>query len=715
MHVRGGFEMIIGMIFLLIAFVVLLRVATTPAPIYASDEYAYLKHGRDLGRVTKTQQTQRDPGLQGLSNHAYSWVLRLAGRISGDPTPSIRIANFLCYFIGLPFLGGWILRRHSGKKAYLWFLGLLALLPASVFILSPMPEILFATGYTVIAVVTVMMIPAAPLASSLLAGAALGILAYIKPHSIAAIAGFGAFFLVLSVLNWKRREWSRRLLPITFIAGLGVGIFFVNAAILQQASFAPKFVGNLYARAVQSAFSLTQFLERTETIAQYALLHSLVLIVVFPLAFAGCIHAVLRLIRRRKEISWNIFDDLALLTTLCAGAFIAMSAHYTYSAAAGGESESNRLLGRYLIVIFPSLLLITCYVLSMLQRQPEAPLGRYLRNRWVIGAFAFTAVITAWVLCHAKLFPWDYPELFSLYSNPNGYWGWVAPINLRWPVLAVGFIVLLACLIRPRQTPMLLGLGQAGFFAASLFLTTFWQETHARRNAPLATAGRILRTEVGPKAEDLLLVGSQRYGDVSYTLCGLLANPWVRIAPLDSELTPSLIPPGTRFIATLGSYNVKFPFVSYGERGPLRIYGLEASTIRTYSVPAPLWDRKQFVTHLAGSQQNVALFGFNQPESWGAWTADDDAIVLLPYQIYGGLHLKFRSWVAGQERGDVVLVLGESTLPFHAGATPAEFDLAVSIGSPADRIQVHFPAIRQNPWDRKIGVALSEIAISPEH
>ena len=86
MYPRSGFGVIIGIVFLLIAFVVLLRVAATPAPIYASDEYAYLKHGRDLGRVTATQQIQRDPGLQDISNQAYFEVVRLAGRISRDLT-----------------------------------------------------------------------------------------------------------------------------------------------------------------------------------------------------------------------------------------------------------------------------------------------------------------------------------------------------------------------------------------------------------------------------------------------------------------------------------------------------------------------------------------------------------------------------------------------------------------------------------------------------
>jgi type IV secretory pathway TrbD component len=712
-QLRTGFEALIGALFLLIVSGVLLRVETTPSPIYASDEYAYLKHGLDLGKPP-VGGPERDPGLVGLSNSIYLWIVRLAGRLTGDPTPTIRVVNFVCYFIGLPLLGGWLLLRRSDRSAVFRFIGLLAVLPSSVFVLSPMPEILFATLYTVIAVLMVMLISPAPSSAALLSGVAIGILVYIKPHAVAAMAGFTLFFMVHAIRDWHTRELPRRLLPVTFVAGVALGIFFVNATILKHASFAPKFVGNLYAATVQSAFSLTGFIQGAENIAGYALLHGLVLIVVFPLAFASCIHAVLRLTGRKKDISWTVFDDLALLTIFCAGAFIAMTADFTYFAGVRNEFESNRLHGRYLIVIFPSLLLITCHVLSVLGRQSEAPIGGYLRSRSMIGAFTFAAIGTAWLLCRVKLFPWDYPELFSLYSNPNGYWGWVAPISLRTPIFAIGFIVLVVCFIRPHQTPLLLGLGQAGFFAASLFLTTFWQETHARRNESLAEAGHILRSEVGPKAQDLLLVGSQRYGDVCYVLCGLLANPWIKIAAPDSELTPGLIPKGVRFVATLGSYAVKFPFVSYAEKGRLRIYGLKASTIRIDLVPAPLWNRAQFVAHLGGNQQDIALFGFNPPEPWGAWTANDDAVVLLPYRIYGSLYLKFQSWIAGEERGDVTLVLGESTLTFHATATPTEFHLPVLIGSPTDRIQLHFPAVRRNPWDEKTGVALSEIAISPE-
>ena len=520
--ITARYEKLILVFFFLVSFVVLLRVGTTPAPIYASDEYAYLKHGLDLGKSPAIAQPARDPGLQELSNHVYSWVVQLASRISGDPTTVIRLLNFVCYFVVLPLLGGSLLRRHSGRSAHLWFLGLLALLPSSAFVLSPMPEILFATTYTGIAVLTVLLLWPAPSVAGLLAGATLGILAYIKPHAVAAIVSFALFFFLHSIRNWSSREWSRRLLPMIFVAGLALGIFFVNVTILGRPSFAPNFVGNLYTGAVQSAFSLTHFREAIKTVASYALLHGLVLIVLFPLALAGSIQAIVRFAHRKKKTAWDVFDDLALLTTISAAAFIAMTAHYTHYASAGGGSESNRLLGRYLIVIFPSLLIITCHVLSVLQREPETRLSVYVRNRWVIGVFSLIAIGTVWFLTHSKLFPWDYPELFSLYSKANTYWGWEGPIGLRIPVLAGGLSVLLACLILPRYTPRLLVLGQAMLFSASLFLVTFWQETHARENEPLGAFGRLLRNEAGPNAEDLLLVGGERYGDVSYALCGLL-------------------------------------------------------------------------------------------------------------------------------------------------------------------------------------------------
>ena len=714
-QLRAGFEALLGALFLLIACGVLLRVETTPAPIYASDEYAYLKHGLDLGKPLVAGPA-RDPGLQGLSNFVYSWIVRLAGRLTGDPTPAIRVLNFVCYFIGLPFLGGWLLLKRSGRSAVFLFIGLLAVLPSSVFVLSPMPEILFATIYTAIAILTVLLLARAPTCAGLIAGAGLAILAYIKPHGLAAMVGFAVFFLVHSLKRWREREWPRRLLPLTFLAGVALGVFCINAAILGQLTFAPQFVGNLYAGAVQAAFSWSHFLQAAKTVIGFACLHGLILIMLFPLAFAGALQAVIHLFYPKVQIAWSVFDDLSLLTLICAGAFIAMIAHYTHYIAFGGASLSNLLLGRYLIVLFPSLLLITAHLCSALQRPSESQLGSYLRNRWVIGTFLLTVIVTCWLLRHAKLFPWDYPELFGLYSQPNSYWGWVAPLHLRTPILATGLLLLLACLIRPFYVAQLFVLAQAMFFGASLFLVTFWQETHARTYAaPIAAAGRILRTEVGPEGEDLLLVGSDRYGDVSYALCGLLANPWVKIFPNDAELPGSMVPPGVKVVATLGSYNIKFLFVSYTESGPLRIYGLDASTIHTYSLPAPFCDGKDLVIHTGNEERNAGLFGFNAPEPWGAWTSDDEAIVLLPCQIQGHLHLKFRSWVQTTDGSSVALTVGDAVLSFQPGTTPAGFDLPVSLACPADRIRVHYPATRANPWERRLGVALSEIAISPEH
>jgi hypothetical protein len=713
-QLRAGLEGLIRALVLLIASVFLIRMLNTPAPIYASDEYAYLKHGQDFGRSLAMVQL-RDPGLQGLSNYIYSWMIHSTGRISGDPTPVIRVLNFICYFAGIPLVAGWFLKRHSGGSAHLWFIGLLALLPSSVFILSPMPEILFATIYTIIAVATAVRISPAPLVTSLLAGVGLSVLAYIKPHAVAAIIGFGTFFSVYSIRKWHTCEWRRRLLPLSFTLSVGVGIFIVNAITLRQLSFAPTFVGSIYTGAVQSTFSRIHLLEAAPNILQYVLLHSLILIVIFPLAFAGSIRAIFHLFCNRDKTSCDVADNLAILTTISAAAFIAMIAHFTHYAGGGGASESNRLLGRYLIVLFPSLLLISCYVLSLLESQSTTRLSRLLRNRWVIGAFALIVMGTALHLSRAKLFPWDYPELFSLYSKANQYWGWEAPLSLRTPVFTAGFIVLAAALTFPRYAPRLLVSAQAAFFATSLLLVMVWQETHARTNAPIAAASRILRAEVGPEAEDLLLIGNARYGDVSYALCGLLANPWVKILPNDAELAGSMIPSGVKFVATLGSYKVKFPFVSYTENGPLRVYGLDASTIHTYSAPVPFCNGKELVIHTGNNQRNAALFGFNPPEPWGAWTSDDEAVLLLPCQIQGHLHLKFRCWVQTAAGSSVALTVGDTRLSFQPGTIPTEFDLPISLASPADRIRVYYPATRVNPWERRIGVALSEIAISPEH
>jgi hypothetical protein len=713
-QLHSGFEALLGGLFLLIASVTLLRVETTPAPIYASDEYAYLKHGLNLGKPLVVGPP-RDPGLQEISNSVYSWIVRLAGRLTGDPTPVIRVVNFVCYFVVLPLLGGWLLLRHSGRSAVFLFIGLLAVLPSGVFVLSPMPEILFATVYTVIAVLVILLLGPAPTCAGLVGGMGLAMLAYIKPHALAAMAGFAIFFLIHSLKRWREREWPRRLLLFIFLAGVALGIFCINAIILGQLTFVPQFVGNVYAGTVQAAFSWSHFLQAAETLIRFACLHTLILIMLFPLAFAGALLAVIRLFYPKVQIAWSVFDDLSLLTLICATTFTAMIAHFTHYAAAGGAFESNRLHGRYLIALFPSLLLITAHLFSTLRRPSESQLGSYLRNRWVIGAFLVTVMVTCWFLRHAKLFPWDYPELFSLYSEPNNYCGWIAPLHLRAPIFATGLLLLLACLIRPFYVPRLFVLAQAMFFGASLFFVTFWQETHARRNAPLAAAGRILRTNLGPQGEDLLLVGSDRYGNISYVLCGLLGNPWVKILPNNADFAASMVPSGVKVVATLGSYNVKFPFVSYTENGPLRVYGLDASTIHTYSVPTPFCGEKELVIHTGNKERNAVLFGFNSPEPWGAWTSDDEAVVLLPCWIQGHLHLKFRSWVQTMDRSNVALTIGDAVLSFQPGTTPAEFDLPASLVTPADRIGVHYHATRANPWERRVGVAVSEIAISPEH
>jgi hypothetical protein len=582
-------------VFIVSACLTLFRIVTTPAPIYASDEYAYLKHGKDFGRVDAEQEEARDPGLQQLSNYAYFWIVRCVAKLSDDPTLGLRATNFICYFVCLPLLGELLLSQGSRKGSSIWFVGLLSVLPASVFVLSPMPEIVFATAYTAIAVITVLTISIAPIGSSVFAGVALATLAYIKPHAVAAMIGFGAYFSVYCIRTWNYASWRRRLIPVCFSAAILAGIFLINLAVLKQPSVIPSFSGGLYAGAVQSTFSMSHLVKVTGAISTNALLHAIILIVIFPLAFASLVQAVARLFRRHGPRPFDTLDNLGLLTGFCAAGFVIMTADYTYYAGTGGESQSNRLLGRYLIVIFPSLLLMTSHMLSTVQTAPTAHISRYLCKRWVIGVLVLGATFTCYLLWHAKLFPWDYPELFSLYSTPNSYWGWTPAVKLRWAVLIIGAGIFAICLAKQDKAPVLLAIGQAGFFAASLLQTTFWQETHARTNERLSAVGRALRIEAGPNAEDLVLVASSRYGEVSYVLCGLMANPWVKISPLGSELGPGSIPAGARFIATLGSYKVNFPFAECRQQGPVRIYSLGTSAVRTCLTPIPLWDRKPFV------------------------------------------------------------------------------------------------------------------------
>ena len=104
-------------IFFSIALLVIFRLATTPTAIYALDEYAYLKLGRDFGEVAVAAQMERDPGLQQLSNHVYFWIVHIAGRLSGNPVPAIRVMNFTCYFVIIPLLAAWLFRRRSEDGA----------------------------------------------------------------------------------------------------------------------------------------------------------------------------------------------------------------------------------------------------------------------------------------------------------------------------------------------------------------------------------------------------------------------------------------------------------------------------------------------------------------------------------------------------------------------------------------------------------------------
>jgi len=684
-----------------------------PSPIYPGDEYAYLRQGLDFPNITANYE--RDPGLQRLSNYAYFALIRTVDAAGIEPTIGIRMLNYGCLVAATLGLA-WVFFGRTRAVSFAAYCTLITALPSSIRVLAVMPELPMLALYTLGTIGTIGLMKRSPNLAAILAAVTTAVLLYIKPHALAILAAWIGYWICSILWIERSSPAHRRFLPLLVYAStLTLFVASLNRILTGHFDMSPRFIGTVYAKTAVTLGTGSTWRTAFDEIFRYALFHLVVLLALFPLATAAMLGSFWAVIQRRS--TGTMQEKLALFTLAGTFATIVMVAYFSFKAGLLVDTEGNRLFGRYFMHLFPIYVALSCLVAWPRDPNDFGDIGRSINTRWFGLTWAISLFATWGISRNIHLFPWDYPELFGIFSAQNDYWQWTGPIWPRYAIAVGAIVAISACLAWPRKIASWILAFSLLSSLTSLYATASWQKFHLAANSPASRAAATIADLLGPQRLSIsTLVGEDRYGRMANILYGLRGNPFV-LATGDAAITrPKQLNPATKFVIadTFGT-KIDIPYAASLRVGTLTVYSLSPDAALGTEHPLPLWDRQPFVARLDNDQPNVGLTGFNLPEPWGAWTAQSQGIIRLPFRIYGRLRISFRSWVVQiVPKVDATIVMGSEQIAYHPTASPVEYSFLINVPMSTDRLFVAYPVYRPDRFQRALGVAITNFTITPD-
>jgi hypothetical protein len=682
---------------ILMGSVELVRLVTTPSPVYASDEYAYLQQSRLVG--ADSSFAARDPYIQAIGNRLYFKILSLVRWFSSDITGGVRALNFLGYY-GLLGIGGFFWFRFRGLKRGAGLFSLLICIQAfSVYALSLMPEVTYAVMFTVGAWVLVTQIGAKPIRAITTSAVVFVSLLYVKPHAVAIIVAFLVFVPVEGLL---RRDTFLRLLGKTALA-FGVVLLSVmafNTWLFQDLSLKPHFIGEVYSNITSGGLQFWMSTDHLRQAAGLAITHGLGIVILFPTLVLLQVWGKGGMLQRGNRST--VLQPLALFAALSLTVVLAMVIKFSVEVGSINAGENARLFGRYVGFLFPLL----AWLVAEWSESARTTAPRYL----VILVYALAA--GGFVLClrGLRLFPWDYADLFLFFDGTNHYWPfpqleWIRPTVICIIVL----LLLLGVTARISVSVMLLSIGMV-VSVGSLVRVTYWQENHARLHKKYSDAGRALRL-MHPEMDDRLMIfGTERFGLMSYVLYGYDGFPWVRQI-IEGESSRDL-PSQVSLAAGVGPVESPFESPILQSIGPVTVFAKDGGAMGGFVASTTILKAGETMKIPFQSPRPGAMVsGFNESEPWGAWTSKPVARVILNRKILGHVRINGSAWVASLSSPSFTLKLGKTLLQVPTSVTPQPFSVECNLDTPVDEIQIHYPVTRAQSESRPLGVALTQLEI----
>lgn len=539
------------------------RCLVTPAPIYGSDEYAYLASALSQNAEDRIKDLKRDPMLQQINDPVYNVILQRAIVFRKDPAPLVRFLNWILFYGGVGLMGFCFLKYNKNELASYLFIFLLGFLPSGVWVLSTMPDIFVASLFSIL-VMGYAFYEQQQWRVNICAAIVISLLAYVKPHAVSFFIGF-VFYLCWQLISTKRASGKHWLALVLFLCSTLLSIACINKYYCHCFCLKPLFIGDFYKPFVNGAISQKiSLVLQLKLIIWYAFGYIGSLLFLFPLAIYSLI--LMKNELSRKVLSNERFFKFSILSLLSTLSIIGMASLFAASQKVGG-GESLRLWGRYLLPVLPLWLLLSAYAWNNEEHSDED------KRKAMFIAFLGMVFGVVYILINKfRLYPWDYPGLFCLFSPKNDYWNFSFIPYAREGILGfIGVIFSLFFIRNTRWQLRLLTTIQVAIFIAALASTSLWQGSHAQDISVLKTAAESCDF-ILPQETNVMIVTNERYGAGSYVAYGLHRKPWIIELAQNTDLTEKAIPAGIDCLITTASYKIKFSYLYRIQIGPLDVY-----------------------------------------------------------------------------------------------------------------------------------------------
>ena len=534
---------------------------------------------------------------------------------------------------------------------------LLASAPMGVYTAFVMPETMFMCAYLCLGFVLIRRIHDRPIYAGFLSGTVLGAASLIKPHGLLLIPVvlFSLLVLKLSVREWCR--WVTCGLATAAVVGSAFAtIELLDYFTLGQFGFS---LGPTYSTLVSKSSATWSIAPILSVMGGHVALvlsfYAVPVLVILMALFGGTVAT-----RTQSE---RVQLRMLLIFTVSTGCLLLITtSKFTVSVVGLSPYEQlNRVHVRYYFFVLPLLIVLFLAVYERLDWQ-----GPWVKNVFRGGCIAMCAFTAFCILVldrHYIMFFPDFPEGFWFNTNPN-----------------IGRLVLLVCTCGTLMIYALRRMSAVVFLCTFGFVSLVGNYYISRFVIQPATitdrAAAVFEKIIGRERLDAGTVFDTEPGDgeVYRLLFDLPAAYDLKIVTNPDPIAAVMLPDQQEWALVTSARQVKFPYAESLVFGRYHLYLRGAQPSSTASVrQTELAPSDPFLTGVCAGGQ---LIGFQQPESWGVWSAEDPARITLPREVRGRFSIVLVGSVLGKSPQVLQVQIGESvkTVLLRAEQTALQLD-----------------------------------------
>ena len=646
-----------------VALGVFIRDLAVNYPLILGDEGIFLIRAKYAGRG---EMLAGDELAGWVPNALYLWLNHFSFYAGANYAIAARLINVVFLALSLILLYGiasqFVSRRSAALAALVTGVG-----PMSVYTAFVMPETMFLCAFLCLALVLIRYLPERPIYASFLSGIVLGGAALIKPHGLMWIP---TVLAALAILKLAVPEWHRWAI-CGAAAGTVLGTALATVGILNYALLGrPGFsLGPTYTALVERSTAASSIGSMFYVICGHlAMVLSLYALPALVVVIALCPGAVLtstlaERIRLKMLLIFTVLTSCVLLIT---------TSKFTVSVVGRSPFEQlNRVHVRYYFFILPLLLVLYLAVYERLDWTKT-----WVRNVFQGGCTVMCAGAAFCIFAldrrYSMLFP-DFPDGFWFNMNPN--FG-------RSLVFAVTCGTLFTYAWRRMPSAVFLCTFGIVSLVGSFYISLFVIQPATITDRAAAVFERVIgreRLDAGTVFDT-----EPADGEVYRLLFDLPGAYDLKIVNNQDPIPAEMLPEEREWALVTSSRAIKFPYAESLAFGRYHLYlrnaqpGMAPAERPTELAPG--------VPFLSGACAGGVLIGFQQPESWGIWSAEDPAKIVLSREMRGHFTIFLTGNALGTAPQTLDVQMGNIVKGVQLRAEPTTFRIDYDLESPARAI-----------------------------